>query len=141
MGAKKVHDVVTVASVTTVAGAVNANIAAVRVPRGIHALSLVLNVTAAATDNADTLDVKVQTMLDGTNWVDVCYFTQVLGDGGAKKHVAKIAAGVAQAMFSDTALTAGNVRNLLGDEYRVNYVQADADSDAEFTFTVTACPM
>lgn len=138
---KKVHDVVTILAATTTAGAVaSTNTAAVRLPGMVNALALVLDVTAAATAAADTLDVKVQAKIDGTNWIDVAFFTQVLGNGGTLQHVAKITAGVAQAMFADTALTAGNARNLLGDEWRVNYVQVD-DTDAAFTFRVTACPM
>jgi hypothetical protein len=138
---KKAHDVVTLASVTTVAGALNANTDSVTLPSSMQAVSLVLDVSAAATDAGDLLDVKVQTMLDGTNWVDVAYFTQVLGNGGAKRFVAKLVAGVAEAYFADAVLTAGNIRNLLGDEWRINYIQVDGDSDATFTFTVKACPM
>jgi len=142
MEKKKAHDVVTLlASTTTPAGAVDTNGAAIRLPAIQNAVVFILSVTAAATDAADTLDVKVQTMLDGTNWVDVVAFTQVLGDGGALKHVAKISASAAEAMFKDAALAAGSVRNLLGDEWRVNHVQVDGDSDATFTFSVTAIPM
>jgi hypothetical protein len=101
----------------------------------------VLDVTAAGTDAGDTLDVKVQVRLDGTNWVDVAYFTQVLGNGGTKRYIAKVFADVTQAMFLDAALTAGNVRNLLGQVWRVAYAQVDADSNGSFTFSVTACPM
>lgn len=142
MEAKKDHDVVTLLAATTpAAGAVSASGAAVRLPRMGNGLVFQLDVTAAATDAADTLDVQVETMIDGTNWVDVCSFTQVLGNGGAMKHVAKIMTATAQAMFKDAALAAGSVRHLFGDQWRVSYVQVDADSDAEFTFSVTACPM
>jgi len=133
--------VVLLASTTTVAGAVTASGAAVHIP-GVHGgMAFVLDVTAAATDAGDTLDVKVQCRLDGTNWIDVASFTQVLGNGGAKRHIAKVSADAAQAMFADTALAAGSVRNLLGEVWRVTYAQVDADSDGTFTFGVTACPM
>ncbi len=138
---KRVDDVITVGSVTTVAGAVTAALAGVRLPRAPNAIIFQLGVTAAATDAADTLDVVVQTKIDGTNWVDVCWFTQVLGNGGALRHVAKIMANTAEAMFLNVALTAGNVRHLLGDEWRVRYVQVDADTDASFTFSVTGLVM
>lgn len=140
---KKDHDVVTLlASTTTAAGAIAGTTSSpVRLPGMVNGFVFVLNVTAAATDAADTLNVKVQTKLDGTNWVDVCAFTEVLGNGGALKHVAKIAAGAAQAMFVDAALAAGSVRNLLGDEWRTVHAQVDADSDASFTFSITAIPM
>lgn len=141
--AKKVHDVVTLASITTASGLIaSTNTDAVRLPGMVNALALVLDLTAAATDGTDTLDVKVQTKVDGTNWMDVAYFTQVVGTDSAVQYVAKITADVAQAMFADAALTAGNTRNILGDEWRVNYTQVDAVADdASFTFRVTACPM
>lgn len=142
MDVKKAHDVVTLATVTSVAGAVNANSTGVRLPSSMQAVSFVLDVTAAATDAGDTLDVKVQTMIDGTNWVDVIHFTQVLGNGGAKRFIGKITASTAETLFADAPLAAGTtIRHLLGDEWRVNYVQVDTDSDATFTFTVKACPM
>ena len=138
---KTAHDVVTVASVTTPAGAVDTNSASVRMSPMANAFAFVLDVSAAATDAADTLDVTVQTMIDGTNWVDVIHFTQVLGNGGAKRFVAKLMADTAEALFSDAVIAAGTVRHLLGDEWRINYVQVDGDADASFTFSVKACPM
>lgn len=98
-----------------------------------------LDVTAAATAAGDTLDVFIQTSVDGTNYVDIVAFTQVLGDGGAKRYYAKVNSGVALTMFENaTALSAG-VRNILGDKYRVRWVLVDATTDdASFTFSVTA---
>jgi hypothetical protein len=134
--------IVLLAPVTTVAGAVSASGAAVHIPATHSGMAFVLDVTAAATDAGDTLDVKVQCRLDGTNWHDVVSFTQCLGNGGAKRHVAKISSSVAQAMYEvGSALAAGSVRNLLGEVWRVTYTQVDADSDGTFTFGVTACPM
>lgn len=140
---KKDHDATTLlASTATPAGAVNTNSSAVRLPGMVNAMAFVLDVTAAATDAADTLDVKVQTKLDGTNWVDVIHFTQCVGNGGAKRYIEKLVADVACAGFENAAaLGAGNTRDLLGDEWRVNYVQVDADSDGSFTFSIVACPM
>jgi hypothetical protein len=130
------------ASTTTVAGALNVNSDAVRLAGMVNAIAFVLDVSAAATDAADTLDVKVQTKLDGTNWVDVIHFTQCVGNGGAKRYFEKLVADVACAGFENAAaLGAGNTRDLLGDEWRVNYVQVDADSDASFSFSVIAIPM
>lgn len=132
------------AATTTVAGAVDSQGDAVRLPGMVNAIMFVLDVTAAATDVGDTLDVKVQTKIDGDNWLDVVHFTQVLGNGGAKRYVEKITASPAVAGFEvGTALTAGNVRNFLGDDWRVKYDQVDAavPQAASFTFTVTACPM
>lgn len=134
--------VVLLAPVTTATGAVTASGTAVHIPATHSGMAFVLNVTAAATAAGDTLDVKVQCRLDGTNWTDVVAFTQVLGNGGALKHVAKISASAAQTMFADAELTAGNVRNLLGEVWRVSYAQVDDGTEnASFTFGVTACPM
>lgn len=141
--AKKTHDAKTLlAATTTAAGAVDAQGDSVRLPGMVNGFVFVLDVTAAATDVGDTLDVTIQTKLDGTNWTDVVHFAQVLGNGGTKRHVEKIAASPALAGFEvGTGLAAGAVRDLLGDEWRVAYVQVDADTDASFTFSVTACPM
>lgn len=141
--AKRDHDVTTLlAATSTAAGAVNTVGDSVRLPGMVNAMAFVLDVSAAATDAADTLDVKVQTKVDGTNWLDVVHFTQVVGNGGAKRYIEKLVADVACAGFENAAaLGAGNTRDLLGDEWRVAYVQVDADTDASFTFSVTACPM
>lgn len=102
-----------------------------------------LDLTAAATDAGDTLNVYVQTTVDGTNWVDVVAFTQCLGNGGAKRYFAKLSATEPQTMFENaTALTAGNVRHLIGDQWRVRWDITDASTaNASFTFSVTACPI
>jgi hypothetical protein len=97
-----------------------------------------LYVSAAAAGVGAALDVFVQTLIHGT-WVDVVHFTQVLGNGGAKNFVAKIAAPDAQALFElATALAAGSVRNLVGDAWRARWVVAGAGPS--FTFTVGATP-
>lgn len=116
--------------------------AAVRLPRA-DAYAFTLVVTAAATDAGDTLDVFVQTKLDGTNWTDVVAFTQVLGNGGAKRYIAKVVAALAQDDFEvGSALSAGEVRHLIGDEWRVRFAIADVSTDdASFTFSVSAIPM
>ncbi len=112
-----------------------------RLPKETSAVICVLDVTAAATAVGDLLDVHIESQIDGTNWVDICSFTQVLGDGGAKRHVAKIAKEVAQAMFTDTTLSAGSVRNLLGENIRVVYEVTNAGAaDASFTFSVNITP-
>lgn len=138
---KKVHDVVilSASAAKTVTGNAEGHL-----PGMVNAFVFTLDVTAAATDNGDTLNVKIQTKADGTNWIDVAHFTEVVGDGGAKRFGMKISAAVAQAIFTATvALTAGNaVRNVLGDEWRVVWTIVDVGGDdASFTFSVTACPM
>jgi len=142
MIAKQVHDKVTITASAAVT--VTGNDAAVTLMPGlVNAFSFVLDVTAAATDAGDKLDVYVQTKIDGTNWVDVVHFTQVLGNGGAKRYVAKIVADAALAEFENgSALGAAAIRGLLGDEWRCRWVVVDAGTDnASWTFSVVACPM
>lgn len=116
---------------------------AVSIPDAPNAIVFEFDVTAAATDSGDTLDMKIQTMIDGTNWVDICTFTQVLGNGGAKRYFAKVSATEPQTMFETaTSLSAGNVRHILGDTYRCAWAITDASTDnASFTFSVTAIVM
>jgi hypothetical protein len=116
---------------------------AVSIPDAANAIVFEFDVTAAATEAGDTLDMKIQTMVDGTNWIDVCTFTQVLGNGGAKRYFGKVCAATAQTMFENaTSLTAGNVRHILGDTYRCAWAITDASTDnASFTFSVTAIVM
>ena len=142
MEAKKAHDFVALLASTTVT-ATSTGTTAVRMPGMVNAYAFVLDVTAAATDSGDKLDVYIQTMCDGTNWVDVQRFTQVLGNGGAKRYVAKITASAAMTEFENgTGLGAAALRNVFGDQWRVRYVVTDAGTDnASFTFSVTACPM
>ena len=108
--------------------------------RPIQGLVAELDLTAAAKDSGDKLDVALQTMLDGTNWVDVLAFTQCLGNGGAKRHIGKLAAGAALTMFeAATGLAAGSIRDLIGEKLRVKYIttnDADATIDTSFTFSV-----
>lgn len=111
------------------------------IPADCEALLLVLDVTAAATDAADTLDVVIQTSIGAAAVKDCCYFTQVLGNGGAKCHVAKIVVPVAETMYSYAALAAGNIKNILGDTINCKYTMVDADGDGSFTFSVSAVPL
>lgn len=123
--------------------ATNTGTTAVRLPDAT-AYAFVLDVTNAATDAGDTLDVFIQTKLDGTNWVDVVHFTQVLGNGSnTLRFISKITGDVATAEFNNaTALGAAAVRNLIGDEWRVRFAVVDSgDANQTFTFSVTAIPM
>lgn len=110
-------------------------------PYSTDAVEFQLDVTAAATEAGDTLDVFIQTTVDGTNWIDVVAFTQVTGDGGAKRHVAKILRAASESMFEASAtLSAGSVRNLLGQKYRARWDVTDVAtlSNQSFTFSVKA---
>jgi hypothetical protein len=96
-----------------------------------------LDLTSAAGASGDTLDVYVQTSLDGKNWVDIVHFAQALGNGGAKRYFDKTCEGLAQAEFENgTALAVSTVRHLFGDQYRVRWVIAG--STPVFTFGVYA---
>lgn len=122
------------------------NGSAVRLLEGmerVRAVAFVLDVTAAATDAGDTLDVAVQVKLDGSNWLPVVSFAQVLGNGGAKRYVEKVVAGAAESGFEySAALAAGSTRNLLGLETRVAWAIVDSgDADQSFTFSVSAVAM
>lgn len=107
---------------------------------GYLALVFQLDLTAAATESGDTLDVYIQTTVDGTNWVDVFHFTQILGNGGAKRYFGKIVADAALTGFENaTALSANSSRAIFGSDYRVRWDITDASTqNASFTFSVTA---
>ena len=139
---KKVYDAVTLLA-SAARTATSTGTTAVRLPKGMQGVAFVLDVTAAATAVGDLLDVYVQTKLDGTNWVDVQRFTQVLGDGGAKRYYAKLNAGAAMTEFENaTGLGEHSIRDLIGDDWRTRYVITDAGADdASFTFSVVACSM
>jgi len=114
------------------------------VPAGIVAGVFQLNVTAAATAVADTLDVYIQHSLDGTNFDDFVRFTQVLGNGGAKVFLARWnAIGAApeaeQGAPQDAAMSAGVLQQPVGNILRVKWVIVDdGTDDASFTFGVEA---
>jgi len=160
--AKKTHDAVEL--VTSGARTSTGAGSAVRLPPPPNALVLVLDVTAAATDEGDACAVYVQTKCDSTNWVDVHRFNLLRGNGGAKRYYAKLLANTATTEFENgTALTPATSRHLLGDEWRVRWViteggvSASGSSSAtatgsgsgsgtqgagwvSFTFSVYACP-
>lgn len=106
---------------------------------GFEAFVLQCELTAAATDVGDTLDVFVQTTVDGTTWLDAVHFTQMLGNGGAKRYVSKISAALAQAEYeTGTSLSAAAVRHIFGSQWRVRWTITDANANGSFTFSVTA---
>lgn len=98
----------------------------------------VLNVTVAATEVDDTLDVYIDTSYDGgTTWVNIAHFTQVLGNGGAKEFACNVASQNSPAEIAVAADAAVNtVRALpLGDRIRYRSTVVDAGGvAASFTF-------
>lgn len=107
---------------------------------GFEVLAFELDVTAAATEVGDTLDVFVQTTVDGTTWVDIVHFTQILGNGGAKRYFSKVAAAQALTEFENgAALAAASVRHIPGSRYRVRWAITDSGTvNASFNFAVYA---
>lgn len=113
-------------------------------PDAPSGMVFILDVTAAATAAGDKLDVFVQTLPTSVltdDFVDIVHFTQVAGNGGAKRYIAKVTGAVNTAEFeTGAALGAGAVRNLLGNRYLVRWVVTDVDTP-NFTFSVVAIPM
>ena len=109
-----------------------------------HELMVQLDVTAAATDVGDTLDVYVDMSIDGgTKWNNLLHFTQVLGNGGAKTFVAVIKNDNpgASAVFATTAdAAAGATRQIgFGDRLRFRSTLVDAGTqNASFTYSLKA---
>lgn len=139
--AKTAYDVRTVLA-SAAQTATSTGEASVRLPGMVNAFGFTMDLTVDESTSADLLDVYVQTKADGTNWLDVVHFPQHAGDDGAKRYIEKVAASPAFSGFeTGSALGAGNVRDLLGDDWRVRFTVVDDSGSASFTFSVTACPM
>lgn len=95
------------------------------------------NVTAAATEAGDTLDVYVDLSLNAITWFNAIHYTQMLGNGGAKIFVAQLThptAGVAD--INVTADAAANaVRNLWAPHVRVGWATTDANANVNAIFS------
>ena len=102
----------------------------------------ILNVSAAATANSDTMDVQVQTLVGDDQWVDAVAFTRILGDGGTVVFVSDLvtnAAISANQVIPPGALGAGEILAIIGDAWRVTADLVDGGGgDTSFTFTVKA---
>lgn len=112
------------------------------IPDDVVAAVFLLDVTAAATDVGDTLDVYIQASTDGTAWDDFVHFTQVLGNGGVKTYYARwtplgAAPETEQGAPQDGALAAGVLNHPVGRQWRVKWVVVDADVDCSFTFSIS----
>lgn len=113
----------------------------------VKAILFYLGVTVAATDVGDTLDVFIQHSPDGgTTWDDFVHFTQVLGDGGAKKFIATWNRDVVPTSAlkppADASLAAGVQQGPISPTWRVKWVIVDAGTDdASFTFSLLATPV
>lgn len=103
-------------------------------------LMVQLDVTAAGTDSADTLDVYVDMSIDqGAKWHNILHFTQVLGNGGAKTFVAVIKNDNpgASAVFATTSdASAGATRQIgFGGNLRYRAVTVDGSTGGNMSFT------
>lgn len=106
-------------------------------------LIAVLDVTAAGTDAGDTLDVYIDECVDGVGdqWVNIIHFTQILGNGGAKRYAAALRPAplaTANNILSSTDQTAGNALQFpLTDRYRYRAAEANTSTtDSTFTFSL-----
>lgn len=100
----------------------------------VSELVAVLDVSAAATDVGDTLDVYIDTSFDaGLSWVNLGHFTQVLGNGGAKKFVMSFRHGDpgASAVFAVSADAAAGATRQLGIGDRVRHRSAVVDASTQ----------
>lgn len=107
-------------------------------------LMVQLDVTAAATDAGDTLDVYIDMSIDGgTKWNNVIHFTQVLGNGGAKTFVAVIKNDNpgASAVFATTSDAAAGATRQIGFGQNLRYRATSVNvstADMSFTFSIKA---
>ena len=105
---------------------------------------VVLDVTAAATDAGDTLDVYIDTSFDGgVSFVNIGHFTQVLGNGGAKKFIMSFKANPITSSncvaFTADQAAAAALQIGWGDRLRVRSVVVDASTqNVSFTYSVKA---
>jgi hypothetical protein len=119
-------------------------------PVAVHGImsgvQFVLDVTAAAAAVGDTLDVTVQGLVGGPasasgTWIDICHMTQILGNGGAKRIIAKILGSTAVTMYASGTLTAGNQKDVFADYFRTSYSIVDGGAHGQsFSWSVTALP-
>jgi len=111
--------------------------------RNYKELIAVLNLTAAATAAADTLDVYVDGSYDGgITWVNLIHFAQILGNGSVKKFMATIGNGnsAASAVDASSDAAAGAVRQCPVPSrirHRAVAVDGGAAGDVSFNYTLT----
>ena len=109
---------------------------------GFKQVELMLDVTNADADAADTLDVYVDASINGVKWVNICHFTQIIGTDAAKTIVAIIPTIGAAVMTDVTAdLVAGNMRNFIGSwlRSRATRVEGAGGGVMSFTYSLKAC--
>jgi len=108
----------------------------------VKAAVFLLDVTSAAQLVGDTLNVYIQSSMDGTVWDDFVSFTQVLGNGGTKQFIARwvrdLSPEAELAAPSDKAMAAGVRQGPVPCGYwRVAWV-IEGGENKSFTFSVSA---
>jgi hypothetical protein len=98
----------------------------------------VLNVTAAATEVTDTLDVYIDTLFGTATWINIAHFTQILGNGGAKaRFVVTVPANMLTTDDVSTDCAVGVSRGVVGSQFRGRYIEVDGGGAASsFTFSL-----
>lgn len=116
---------------------------AVRGWRGVRGMVFILDFTSGATFG-DTLDVTIQTSLDGTVWIPIHRFTQIDAGTASGFRVITISRGdlvgvgvLAQFLTSADVVT----RPIFGPYYRAVATLNIAAEAETFTFSVYAAPM
>lgn len=106
-------------------------------------LIFILDVTAAATEVGDTLDVFVDFSWDKSTWINAVHFTQVLGNGGAKRELAKITKDVLNdpdAVLNIASDASAGVTRNVGIppyiRYRSTIVDVTTTSNVSFTYSL-----
>ncbi len=109
-----------------------------------QSLAFMLDVTAVGATSGDKLDAYVQTTVDGSNWFDIIHFAQILGDaapGEATRQTTSLRAVQGQnPTLHNSALAAGQKRDVFGDKYRMRY-DITSGSAPSFTVSVSVVPV
>lgn len=139
----KTSEILTIAAAGTIhAAATTVNGTGVVFKQAWNKALVILDVTAAATASGDTLDIYIDTSPDGgVTWINVGHFTQVLGNGGAKKFVMALGAdnpGATAVTDVTSSAAAGATRQYgICDRLRYRSIVASADTPS-FTFGIKA---
>lgn len=99
----------------------------------------ILDVTAAATDVDDTLDVYIDMLFGTATWINCAHFTQVLGNGGATaRYCVTVPANMLTTDLVATDCAVGVARGVVGSQVRGRCVIVDgAGADnTSFTFSL-----